>query len=221
MERAPRARGGWRVETLVLGVRGVLVAEIDFQRAAIAAAARSLEPAGVDPRRFERAAHARLLTQGPTALVSRTLRDLDAHPGSARERRAVCAARRAVPELPASPQRAALRALCAGVRLACLDVGPPETLDTVVERFGLTARAERCVWTDGLGRDVRPPRPGAFRWLAARLDTRPNAIVYVAGSATTAQAAERAGWRCVRVGSDEGGDIERLLEILESTLFAS
>ncbi len=125
------------------------------------------------------------------------------------------------PQLPASPQRAALRALCAGVRLACLDVGPPETLDTVVERFGLTARAERCVWTDGLGRDVRPPRPGAFRWLAARLDTRPNDIVYVAGSATTAQAAERAGWRCVRVGSDEGGDIERLLEILESTLFAS
>ena len=218
------------VEAVGLGVRGVLVPLAAFRLAGIEAATRYLEPHGVPAADFRRAAREQLRLHGPRGLISRSLWDLHLELPAATQRQAVLRARAAVPLVQ---EIAGLRALLAEVaahhRVTFVDGGDPEVLDAVLVRLGLDALPARRLWTRRLGRDVSPPRPFAFRWLAERWGLRPHLCLYLAGVSAGWQAARQAGWRvepllCPGLVEDacawEAPDLEAALERLTSNALA-
>jgi beta-phosphoglucomutase-like phosphatase (HAD superfamily) len=184
------------IEAVGLGVRDVLVPVAAFRLAGIEAAAQQLEPHGVPADGFRRAARERLRLDGPRGLVSRSLRDLNLELPAGVQRQAVLRARAAVPLVQeSSGLRTLLGVLAADHRIAFVDSGDPDVLDAVLVRLGLGSLPARRVWTRRLGRDVSPPRPFAFRWLAERWGLRPHHCLYLAGAHAGWQAARQAGWR--------------------------
>jgi len=212
---------GCGVEAIVLGIRGVFVPEDAFRWAGIEAAGRSLTAVGIDPARFGAAARLRLRRAGPRSIISRTINDLcqrvPADAAHAAEREAALA----VPRLGTGQrQQLTLRYLASAARIAVLEHGSTQVLETLAERLGLVGIAERRLWTDQLGRIGRPPSAFAFRWLARRLDLAPDQLCYVAGGTDMACAASRAGWRCIRPEASQVGDLEWLATRLENGAIA-
>lgn len=179
---------------IVLGVAGVLQPVESLWLAEIRAACEALAERGVAVDRFRAAALDRV-RQGRAPALVQTARAAGLALSREDGCRLVLEARRAIPAAPDELPREALRALRAGHRLAVLDQGAGSRMDTWLARLGVADLAERCVWTDDLGEQARPPRPLAFRWLASRLGAAPDDCLYVAGRADLRRAALAAGWR--------------------------
>jgi FMN phosphatase YigB (HAD superfamily) len=105
----------------------------------------------------------------------------------------------AVPVAESAAVRNWLQPLRGSARLAVLDTGTGQRMDQWLDRLGISDWFERRLWTSDLGRDARPPRPLAFRWIASRLDVPARDCLYVAGRNELATAARQAGWSVLRL----------------------
>jgi FMN phosphatase YigB (HAD superfamily) len=184
------------LEAVTLGIAGVLRPRGDVWADRLAAVAEELSRRGFPGDRFRVHALERLHRSGERAVVTRTLSDLQIRLSSEEVRRLVRLSRHPV-RCPAasSRQRAALGRLASRYRIAFLEAGPLETLDLYLRGLGLRDFPERCLGTAQLGRQAEPPSALAFRWLAERLELRPDECLYVAGSGSMQAAATRAGWQ--------------------------
>ncbi len=181
-------------QAVVVGMAGVVDRPDALRRAEIDAAAAWVAGRGGDLDGFRQAADPALSNWLALALPAA---------GLAPDRRLLreiwSAVQDAVPAAESAAVRDWLQPLRGSTRLAVVDSGSGHRMDRWLAHLGIGDWFERRLWTADLGRDARPPRPLAFRWIASRIDVAAHDCLYVAGRAELAAAAQHAGWQVLHL----------------------